>query len=308
MNITNIGIAATQTGRPAWVWQRLRQRSIEWKLQWLLRLGVFTEFVGHGACGVHCKAAWLPYFQVFAIPEAVAWKLMPVVGAVDIALGTMALLSPRRALLLYMAIWGCFTALLRPAAGQGGWEFIERAYNYGVPVMLLLLLGSGQDRKSWFASVKTVPPLSARRAGGLLWVLRAIVALMLIGHGGYGAFMAKGNLLGFYQAAGLGSLGLPLEAIRAGIGFFEIGLGVAALFTTRPSFFVFIFAWKLASELLYLVAGADLAWWEVLERGGSYVAPLAACCVLMYLKPQENSSKAPMGMSRHDQSRDYANR
>ena len=39
------------------------------------------EFAGHGACGVHAKAAWLPCFHVFAIPEAVARKLMPVAGA-----------------------------------------------------------------------------------------------------------------------------------------------------------------------------------------------------------------------------------
>lgn len=307
MNTTNIGIAATQTGRPFWSWQRVHERSTGWKLQWLLRLGVFMEFAGHGACGVHTKAAWLPYFHVFAIPEAAAWKLMPVVGSVDIALGMMALLSPRRALLLYMAIWGCFTALLRPVAGQGGWEFIERAYNYGVPLMLLLVLGLGHDRKSWFASVKTAPPLSSRQTGNLLWVLRAIVALMLIGHGGYGAFMAKGNLLGFYQAAGFGSLGLPLETIRADIGFLEIGLGVAALFATRPSFFVFIFAWKLGSELLYPVAGADLACWEVVERGGSYVAPLAAYCVLRYLKPQWDSQCAVMKTNHENKSRDYAN-
>ncbi len=307
MNTTNIGVAATQTGRPAWPWQRVYERSIEWKLQWLLRIGVFMEFVGHGACGVHTKAAWLPYFHVFAIPDAVAWKLMPLVGSMDIALGTMALLSPRRALLLYMAVWGCFTALLRPAAGQGGWEFIERAYNYGVPLMLLLVLGFGQDWKSWFTSIKTAPPLSARRAGGLLWVLRVIVALMLIGHGGYGIFMVKSNLLGFYQAAGFGSLGLPLETVRAGIGFIEIGLGVAALFATRPSFFVFIFAWKLASELLYPVAGADLACWEVVERGGSYVAPLAAYCVLMYLKPRQGTHDALVETNHQNKSPDYAN-
>jgi hypothetical protein len=152
-----------------------------------------------------------------------------------------------------------------------------------------------------------VPPLSPERAGRLLWVLRAIVALMLIGHGGYGAFMAKGNLLGFYQAAGFGSLGLPLETIRAGIGFVEIGLGVAALFATRPSFFVFIFAWKLGSELLYPVAGADLACWEVVERGGSYVAPMAAYCVLMYLKPRQELNGAVMETNHEDKSRDYAN-
>jgi hypothetical protein len=173
--------------------------------------------------------------------------------------------------------------------------------------MLLLVLGLGHDRKSWFASVKTAPPLSPVQAGNLLWVLRAIVALMLIGHGGYGVFMAKSNLLGFYQAAGLGALGLPLETIRAGIGFFEIGLGVAALFATRPSFFVFIFAWKLASEMLYPVAGADMACWEVVERGGSYVAPLAAYCVMRYLKPRPDSRVAAIETNQSHKSRDYAN-
>jgi len=252
------------------------------------------EFVGHGACGVHGKAGWLPYFNVFAIPEGLAYKLMPWVGSMDIALGILALLAPRRALLLYMAIWGCFTALLRPAAGEGGWEFIERAYNYGVPFAFLFLHGPGHDRKSWFESLKTAPLLSAGRAQTLLWVLRVIVALMLIGHGGFGAMMGKKNLLGFYGAAGLGSFGLPLETIRAGIGFFEIGLGVAALVATRPAFFAFICAWKLGTESLYVVAGANLACWEVVERGGSYVAPLAALCVLTYLRCRQNSCYAPI--------------
>ncbi|HTH46035.1 MAG TPA: hypothetical protein VMB21_00860 [Candidatus Limnocylindria bacterium] len=265
---------------------RIRDQSAEWKLHWLLRVGVAMEFLGHGGCGLHTKAGWLPYFHVFAIPDALAWKLMPWVGALDVALGLATLLAPRRALLLYMAVWGAFTALLRPAAGEGGWEFIERAYNYGVPFSLLLLHGFGRGGKSWWATLRTVPPLAADRARTLLWILRAIVALMLIGHGAFGAFMGKPNLLTFYGAAGLGGFGLPLETIRAGIGFFEIGLGVAALFATRPAFFAGICAWKLGSELLFLVAGANLACWEVVERGSSYVAPLAALGALVYLSPR----------------------
>jgi hypothetical protein len=280
----NTAVNVGQLGGGDSLLRRIHGQAAEWKLHWLLRLGVFMEFVGHGACGVHTKAGWLPYFHVFAIPEGLAWKLMPVVGSMDIALGITVLVAPRRALLLYMAVWGCFTAMLRPAAGEGGWEFIERAYNYGVPLALLLLHGFGQDRKSWFASLKTVPPLSAERAQTLLWILRAIVALMLIGHGGFGAFMGKKNLLGFYEAAGFGIFGLPLETIRAGIGFFEIGLGVAALFAARSAFFTFIFAWKLGSELLYPMAGASMACWEVVERGGSYVAPLTALCVFKFLR------------------------
>jgi hypothetical protein len=290
--MTNTSVTVYKFGGTGSLLQRILSQPTEWKLHWLLRLGVFMEFVGHGACGVITKAGWLPYFHVFAIPDALAWKLMPVVGSMDITLGILALLAPRRALLLYMAVWGCFTAMLRPAAGEGGWEFIERAYNYGVPFMLLLLHGFGYDRKSWFASLKTVPTLSAERAQMLTWLLRVVIALMLIGHGGFGAFMGKKNLLGFYQAAGFGSFGLPLETIRTGIGLVEIGLGFAALFASWPAFFAFIFAWKLASELLYPLSCASMACWEVVERGGSYVAPLAALSILIFLSSPQNSRSA----------------
>jgi hypothetical protein len=83
----------------------------------VLRIALCCEFVGHGAFGVLRKEAWVPYFQIFGIPEAWAWYLMPVVGSVDIALGTLALVAPIRAALLYMSAWGLFTALLRPLTG-----------------------------------------------------------------------------------------------------------------------------------------------------------------------------------------------
>lgn len=90
----------------------------EAKVWFLLRLGICSEFIGHGPFGVITKAAWLPYFAVWGIPENVAWKLMPIVGATDIVLAFMALFAPRKALLLYMALWGLMTACLRPLAGE----------------------------------------------------------------------------------------------------------------------------------------------------------------------------------------------
>jgi hypothetical protein len=36
---------------------------------------------------------------------------------------------------------------------------------------------------------------------------------------------------------------------------------------------VFVAAWKLATEFLFVVAGAPI--WEFVERAGSYAAPLA---------------------------------
>src|SRR6266496_3407492 len=73
-------------------------------LHWLLRIACGAEFVGHGAFGIITKAVWVPYFGVVGIPPEIAWKLMPVIGTVDIALGLyMGLVGPARAVLLYMA-------------------------------------------------------------------------------------------------------------------------------------------------------------------------------------------------------------
>src|SRR4030081_1379051 len=56
-------------------------------LHWLLRISGAAEFVGHGAFGVMTKAVWVPYFGVIGIPPELAWKLMPLVGTVDITIG-----------------------------------------------------------------------------------------------------------------------------------------------------------------------------------------------------------------------------
>jgi hypothetical protein len=40
-----------------------------------------------------------------------------------------------------MAVWGLWTALLRPLSGEPVWELIERAPNYLIPFALLYLRG-----------------------------------------------------------------------------------------------------------------------------------------------------------------------
>lgn len=110
-------------------------------LFWLLRLAAGFEYIGHGAFGVITKAAWVPYFEVVGIPERWAWRLMPLIGSVDITLGLLVLLKPVRAVLIYMAVWGLWTALLRPLSGESVWELVERAPNYLIPLALLYLRG-----------------------------------------------------------------------------------------------------------------------------------------------------------------------
>src|SRR5215510_14858039 len=101
---------------------------------WLLRVGAAMCFIGHGAFGFITKAAWLPYFGVVGIPEAYAWKIMPIIGVVDVTAGMAVLFAPRGLPLVYMVIWATWTALLRPLAGESAFEAIERAGNYGVPL------------------------------------------------------------------------------------------------------------------------------------------------------------------------------
>jgi hypothetical protein len=211
---------------------------------------------------------------MFGIPESWAWKLMPVVGSVDIILGTLALVAPMRAGLLYMGCWGFFTASLRPLAGEGWWEFLERSYNFGVPLLMLWVHSIGTRSPSWFAVISEVPRFTAAQAQTAQLVLRGIMASMLIGHGGFGLIMAKQNLLHFYEASGLGGIGLPLPTMRAAIGAFEMILGTLCLEVRVTAFFMFICVWKLVSEFLYVLAQAYGAWWELMERGSSYAAPL----------------------------------
>ena len=120
-------------------------------LFWLLRVACGLEFVGHGAFGIITKAAWVPYFELVGIPERWAYRLMPVVGSVDIFLGFLVLLKPIRAALLYMAVWGLWTALLRPLSGEPAWETLERAPNYLIPLGLLYLRGLPRSWRELFA-------------------------------------------------------------------------------------------------------------------------------------------------------------
>jgi hypothetical protein len=119
-------------------------------LYWLLRLACVCEFIGHGAFGIITKAAWVPYFELVGIPERWAFRLMPVVGSFDIFVGFLVLLKPIRAALIYMAVWGLWTALLRPLSGEPLWETVERAPNYLVPLALLYLRGLPRSRRELF--------------------------------------------------------------------------------------------------------------------------------------------------------------
>ena len=236
----------------------------------VLRVGAAMCFVGHGAFGLITKAAWLPYFAVVGIGPRLGYALMPVIGTVDIVLGLSMLLWPTKAALAYMTTWAVWTALLRPLAGQGVAEFLERAGNYGVPFALLLLSALTSPDGGWFERMepRRLDPATARRVS---WVLRVTTATLLLGHGVLAA-AGKPQLAKHLAAIGVGDGGPTTRALVTGQGGFEIGLALAVLVAPASSLALVAVTWKVATELLFPLTGDYV--WEFVERGGSYVAPL----------------------------------
>ena len=244
-------------------------------IHWILRIAAAMCFIGHGAFGIITKPAWVPFFNALGIGETMAFRLMPIIGTNDIIMGTFVLLSPCRIALLWMTVWAVFTSFLRPMAGQGYWEVVERAGNYGIPLAFLVMSGWARSWREWFEPIvpRPSPAPDPARMGTVAMVLRISTALLLIGHAGYGAFMHKQMLAAQYISVGLTGFPGGIGALVPGIGWFEMLLGVAVLLAPVPPLLLFIFLWKVATEMLYPVSGAPF--WEFIERGGSYGAPLA---------------------------------
>src|SRR5262249_29783232 len=148
------------------------------------------EFIGHGMVGIATNPAWLPYFAVVGIPASVAYRLMPLIGLVDLAVGLALLLAPRRFVLLYATFCGLWTPLLRPLDDQGGWEFREEVRNGLLPASLHLLGGVDANLPG-FLWRRPTPRLETARANALAWLLRLTIASLLVGHGGMGALTGQ---------------------------------------------------------------------------------------------------------------------
>lgn len=236
-------------------------------IHYTLRIAVAMCFIGHGAFGIITKPIWCNYFGVFGIGRDLAYKIMPVVGSVDILFGIVMLVFPVRALLVWLVIWGILTASLRPLSGEPFAELIERAGNFGAPLALLILSGGIQrNGKNLFSRMN--PGLSVNTAtfSHVVLCLRIVVFLLLAGHGWLNLIEKKG-IISQYTSLGFGN---PSQVAYA-VGIFEIVTAFMILLRPlRPIVFMLI-CWKMASELFY----PHYELFEWVERGGSYGTLLA---------------------------------
>ncbi len=119
---------------------------------WVLRVAVAGEFIGHGVFAIQGKQQWIGWFANFGISDVgLATQLLFFVGLADILAALIILVRPIRAVLLWMAFWGFWTALVRPLVGEPIWDFVERSANWGAPLALLLLIGWPKTLKDWLS-------------------------------------------------------------------------------------------------------------------------------------------------------------
>lgn len=120
-------------------------------IQWVLRIAVAGEFIGHGVFALQGKKAWIGWIQQFTGADVnLASQLLFLIGLLDLLVALLVLVRPIRIVLLWATIWGFWTALVGPFVGESIWDFVERFANWGAPLALLLLVGLPKTIKDWF--------------------------------------------------------------------------------------------------------------------------------------------------------------
>jgi hypothetical protein len=285
------------------------KRTLQTQLHWTLRVTAALCFIGHGTWGLITKAGWLPFFASQGIEPEFAWRLQPLIGAFDILMAIILLWKPNRTILIWMFLWALWTAILRPLAGNlekvlidgewivrlatdsmqvakmQTWEFWERAGNW-FPPFLLLLMGGGFaiTRKDLFSSYRE-PEIKDSMIDTLFFLLKTSLALLLIGHAGFGFAVEKKMLIDHWQSIGVNAD----VAFITNVGYAEFALGVVVfLAPLRPLIFIAL-GWKLFTEFLYVpadtVAGMGVVnIFEWIERWGDYGVPMCMLYILSYRK------------------------
>lgn len=119
-------------------------------IEWVLRIAVAGEFLGHGMFALQGKQQWVGWIQKLTGADAgLAAQLLLLIGLCDLLVALIVLVRPIRVVTLWAALWGFWTALVRPLVGEPVWDFIERWTNWGAPLALLLLLGWPKTAKDW---------------------------------------------------------------------------------------------------------------------------------------------------------------
>ena len=288
------------------------KKTLQSQLHWTLRITAALCFIGHGTWGLITKAGWLPFFQSQGIEPDIAWKLQPLIGAFDILMAVILVRKPNRTILIWMFLWALWTAILRPLAGNlekiqvDGewivqlatdsmrvakmqiWEFLERAGNWGPPFILLVMGGAFALSNKDLVTPYKEPEIKDSTIDTVFFLLKACLALLLIGHAGFGFAVEKKMLIDHWQSIGVNAD----VAFITQVGYAEFVLGVLVFIAPLRPLILLALGWKLFTEFLYVpadtVAGMGIVnIFEWIERWGDYGVPLAMLYILSYRKAKK---------------------
>jgi hypothetical protein len=116
----------------------LQLNTIKNPLEIIARIGVFGTFFGHGILAIGVNPKWIPLLTSVGFTPQQSMFLMPIIGIMDVFVAIITLLHPVRQILIWACIWAFLTALSRPFSGEPFLEFVERAANWCLPLVLLM--------------------------------------------------------------------------------------------------------------------------------------------------------------------------
>ncbi|WP_268848539.1 hypothetical protein [Flavobacterium aestivum] len=107
-------------------------------LEIIARIGVFGTFLGHGILAIGVNPKWIPLLTSVGFTTQQSIFIMPIIGIIDVLVAIITLLYPVRQILIWASIWAFLAALSRPFSGEPFLEFVERAANWCLPLVLLM--------------------------------------------------------------------------------------------------------------------------------------------------------------------------
>ena len=117
-------------------------------VEWILRIGVAGEFLGHGLLAVGGKKSWIGWIaNMIHVDAATAGSLLLAIGILDVAAAIIILVKPVRPVLIWMAAWGFLDRARPPLVGLGWLDFIERFANWAAPLALYYVLPGRRKKK-----------------------------------------------------------------------------------------------------------------------------------------------------------------
>ncbi len=108
-------------------------------VKWILRVGIFGTFLGHGIYALGQRESWFRYLEILGLSDEINKILILIIGGIDVLIAVSVLIRPMKPVLIYAVTWAFLTAAVRPATGESFLEFIERSANWATPLTLLVL-------------------------------------------------------------------------------------------------------------------------------------------------------------------------